>query len=603
MSGNIVVVLDDRKRTPECKTFYEKDEVLLNQLNSEGWGIFWAVNEFNVSEEEMKAKGFKTKRNDGLCSNLRFVYSDLDIAKAGDGQTREIKQQKKMDLYAALLEKCEPSKIIETSNGLQPLWKLKPQKISESLKIQYKKVIKGVIKWSKTFNCKADGVFDTTRILRFPNYYHQKEEPFLCQVNYESKKTYSLDELEKLFPFEEKQIVIQQLANINSNPVFEAIGQINFQELIIRAFASVGRPVSFDKSGHLIDPVGKTTGTFLGRNGNRDYLASSSHEPFRGNRITAIADILKIDYSDAYKWICKEYNLDFKKLIKENKIKEQIKTLEIKKKLDKTKRYTWGTRYLDTHFAIIKPTNFIVIAARRNSGKTTYTFDIACKNAKLGHKTLYLSLEMDTDDILDDFGRKYSGITIEEEFDKKIPDHKQLAYNHRKNELTTIPNLILEGIRRSGNIEWETIVEIIKKHEKTDMIFIDNLDLIAGKDGEKDWDRQKRLVKQMMAFTADNHIPIILVHHYRKSNSNKDFGMDEMTGSGKIADGADRVLKVVRCSDPNAEYPEKYKSTIYLQKGRGYPETSASVYFIKSEFVDNPFDNESKDKNQIDIEF
>jgi hypothetical protein len=68
----------------------------------------------------------------------------------------------------------------------------------------------------------------------------------------------------------------------------------------------------------------------------------------------------------------------------------------------------------------------------------------------------------------------------------------------------------------------------------------------------------------------------------------KDFGMDEMSGSGKIGDGADIVLKVYRSVNPEDEYPEKYKTTLFLQKCRGYSENVASVYFIKGEFVDEP---------------
>lgn len=606
--NKIYCLIDDKKKIPGCRTFYEDKPEFFKSENEKGFGVYFAVNAFGTPEQYKSLTKGATTRQDAFCEELRYVYADLDISKSGDGTSREEKEKKKQLVIMELLEKCEPTMIINTSNGLQPLWELENKNPTQ--KELYKKVIKGIIEWSKQWGCKADGVFDTARILRRPNYYHQKEEPYLCKVIYQSKKIYKLEDLEKLFPYEEQKKEIAELTQRmnfeNSNPVFNAIEKLDFKELIIRAFTSVGRPVTFDKSGHLIDPVGGTTGTFIGRQGERDYLASSSHEPFKGNRITAVADILKVDYSDAYKWICKEYNLDFKKLSVKEEVKKQIEKIENKdfKKVDTKQRYTWGTRELDTSLAIIKPGNFIVAAAKSGSGKTTFVFDMAIKNAYLGHKVLFLSLEMDEEDILDDFGRKHAGITIEEELDYKIPDYKQKAYENKKLAIKQNNNLIIKGIRRSGDIQWETIEEIIKQTEKVDMVFVDNLDLISAKDKEQDLDRQKRIVKSVLNFTSETKIPIVMIHHYRKSPANqKTTTLDDMSGSGKIRDGADRIIKISRNFDVDAQYPEKFKTQIFLQKGRGYPERTKDVYFIRGTFMDYPPNEEEYNFNQVASEW
>lgn len=588
MGETYYVLLDDKKKVAGAKTFTKKDPVVFKEWNEKGWGVYFSANEFS------------TARQNDLCTKLRYVYADLDLAKAGDGTSREEKQKRKEILLKALLDYCEPTLIIDTSNGLQPLWQITDNEPTKENKELYVKVIKGIVEWSKQYGGKADNVHDLARILRLTGYYHQKEEPYLCDFIHKSAKKYSLFELELLFPYEEekKEFKIPEQTD-KTNPVFNEIEKIDFKELVIRAFAQTGRPVTFDKSGRMLDPVGGTTGTFIGRKGNRDYLCSSSHEPYKGNRITVVADILKITHGEAYQWIIKEYNIDWKKLVQKEKVVEQIKQLETPKRIKKDTRYSWGTTYLNEHFAIIKPTNFIVIAAKRNSGKTTFTFDMAIKNAEMGIKVLYVSLEMETDDITDDFGRKYSGITIAEEWHKKIPEHKKIAYDKKRNEINDTPNLFVEGIRRNGDIVWETIVEIIKKYDGIEMVFIDNLDLIAGKEGETENQRQKRLVTQMMSYASENQTPIILVHHYRKSTG-KDHGMDELGGSGKISDGADRVVKVVKNPDPQAPYPDKYKTTIYLQKGRGYPEHNAEIYFIRGRFQDLPPSQEQYENKELE---
>lgn len=261
-------------------------------------------------------------------------------------------------------------------------------------------------------------------------------------------------------------------------------------------------------------------------------------------------------------------------------------TIEIRG-IDQKKRFTWGTRLLDTNVAIIKENNFIVIGAKRGSGKTTFAYDMAIKNARdMGHRVLFISLEMEEKELHDDFGRKYAGITIQEEFDMQIPHHKRESYDQRIEEIKSIKNLVFAGVRRAEGVSWKMIEEIIKQNP-CDMIFLDNLDLIAGEPKESDLDRQKRITASIMNFTSKNRIPLALIHHYRKSGK-VDMGMDELGGSGKIADNADRVIRVKKNYDPDAVYPVKYQTEIYLQKGRGYPEHVAQVFFIKGTFVDVP---------------
>lgn len=251
------------------------------------------------------------------------------------------------------------------------------------------------------------------------------------------------------------------------------------------------------------------------------------------------------------------------------------------------KRFTWGTDILNSSFAIIKDTDFIVFGAKRSAGKTTFAFDMAIKNARdLKHKVLFISLEMEKKDILDDFGRKHSGIAVEEEYELSVPDYKKTSYYKRLDEIEAIDTLIFRGIRRASDVTWEMLEALILA-QPVDLVFIDNLDRIAGNPGEADYERQKRITAGIMGFTSKNKIPIVLIHHYRKSGKD-DKGMDELAGSGKIADNADRVVRIMKNSDTEALYPEKYKSNIYLQKGRGYPECIREIYFIKGTFVDNP---------------
>lgn len=268
-----------------------------------------------------------------------------------------------------------------------------------------------------------------------------------------------------------------------------------------------------------------------------------------------------------------------------SQIKED-ETLSIDKK---EKRYTWGTKRLDNEIVILKRGNLCVLGAKRNMGKTTFSFDMAMKNAKLGHKVLYISLEMSKRDIIEALARKYAGITVEEEYNYKIPPVKRQKMLDKLEEIKSLPNLIFESGRRAEGIIWETIKQIMDDNP-ADIIFIDNLDCINGDKGEDNNERQKRIVNFLMNYTVTKNVPVVLIHHYRKGQK-ASTGMDELAGSGKVADGADIIINLSRKSveealAENIQYPETNKTVLWVQKGRGYDDKAMEIYFIDGTFCD-----------------
>jgi len=573
--SNIYVLIHDKGLISGAKTFHTLDEELFRKMNSEGWGVYEAVNSF----------GEGNPRQDKFCERLRYAYGDLDIAKSGDNQTREEKETKKKILFDALIAKAPPTIIISTSNGLQPLWQISNGDVKNS--VPYIKSIKGIVKWSKGFGGLGDKVWDIARVIRKPGYMHMKEEPYLCTIIYKSDKTYTIEELNKIFPYDDTTPLSLSSSPSSTpyelTPVDIAIQNLDIKDIVIKAYNQTGRSASFDNTGRLILD-GRLSGTFQGRKDDRGFISSSSHEPIKGNRITVVSDILGTTNKESRAWVIKEFNLNWE----QEKAKQKIEVFkEVKPTKDYKLRYTWGTKNLDDNFAIIKRKSFIVLAAKRGSGKTTFAFDLACKNSILGHRVLFISLEMEKDHIKEDFARRRAAITIPEERDYNIPANKTVIYNEKIKEIDAIENLLFSGVKRGSDISWDGVKLLIAEHKDLDMVIIDNLDLIEKDDKEDELEKQKRIVKNIMNFTTDQQIPIILIHHYRKSQAGaKGSGMDELSGSGKIADSADYVVKVSRASDPNAGYPEKYCSRIHLQKARGYNECSQDVYFIKGTFVD-----------------
>lgn len=548
---------------------YTKERIA--ELQKNGAGIYFAPNQF--------PEGIRRAEK---CTGVNAWIVDCD----DESKEEQMKRIENSPL--------PPSFIIESKNGYHIYW-LENKGTIEN----YRRIVKGLIQHFKADEaCK-----DITRVLRIPEFYHQKDKdnPFLVKIIKENPENKYTDlQMLEAFPYEEK-VITRQIKQATGNTFWEIIGSLDNKMVLERLSGKeiVNREqFTFRKrspEGEYIDVNNVPADAWLDKDGmigsgKRGGPTWIQWVGFYGRAKKEIAEWAKIYLSD--------YLTQFE----EKEIKKQIEELSkpvIKK--DYKLRYTWGTTELNNSFAIIKRKDFIVIGAKRSAGKTTYTFDMACKNALLGHKVLYLSLEMDVDEIKEDFARKYAGITIGEEYHYKIPEQKQKAMKRKIDEIENIKTLIFEGIRRGEGTTWRMIEVLIEKYEGLDMIFIDNLDLINGEQGEDNNDKQIRVTKKIMNFTANYQIPIVLIHHYRKGGQGKkDYGMDELGGSGKISDNADRVVKISRCQNPEAEYPEKYESVIHLQKARGYCEAMKTIYFIKGTFTDTPPLEEKQVEYSID---
>jgi len=545
-----------------AKVFLKFDKERFQKLNKLGCGIYFTPN------------GFNGGRKKNLLIKLNAIYADLDVAK--EGENKDTYEGKIKILKALNSLELKPNFIIITKNGLQPIWLISEDKIDQATQEKYVNVINGIIEWSKKYGSAGDKVHDVTRVLRMPNFYHVKGKPFLCKTIKTHEKRFSLGDLAEQFPYREEKRVIRQSSN-----GFAEIDNVDFCDLVIRAFRYVGRSAEFDKQDRLILD-GRLTGTFKSRQG--DFLASTSHEPFQGNRVTCVADILSCTNKEAYAWIKQEYNISTKEVVKKQQAKKIIQSVKPEAKRENV-FYTWGTDELTKKFAPIKRSSYIVLTGETGDGKTTFAYNMAIKNAILGRKVLYVSLEMDTIEIFENIARSYAGITIEEEVYKKIPENKQKAFNRKMEELKNIPNLKTIGMRKGADVTWEAVELLIEG--EWDLIFIDNLDLIIGEPSETDFMRQRRISRKIMNYTSIKQTPIVLLHHYRKKGkSGGERTLDDIGGSAKITHDADRIVMLSRIYGEDISPEEKASLRLYLNKARGYTRAMLTIYFIKGDFHD-----------------
>lgn len=260
--------------------------------------------------------------------------------------------------------------------------------------------------------------------------------------------------------------------------------------------------------------------------------------------------------------------------------------------LIKTKPFTWGTDLADNILSPIERNHYIFFWGSQGQWKTTFTFDVASKNAVIGHKVLYLSLEMETEKLKTNMARSYAGITKQEWRNKNMWEVKQKAYFKRKKQIESNNNLILKWFTSWEATTTDNITKIIQDI-KPDLVFIDNFDLIQ-------WDNQDKLTKQediskfFLNFTNTYKIPCIILHHMNKWWS----WIDWLRWSWKITDDADLVMSWARKDEPTNKEEEKMFIVTEL-KSRDWGTFENHVFrFHKGTFENQDF-AESDFKNNI----
>lgn len=545
----IYVLLDDKKRNHYTKTYYQHDKELFEKMNKDWRWVYAAVNSFAATEEEMRVSNVKTKRNIQFLKKLNYIFADLDIAKSWDNMTRELKEEKKQKLIDAVMEELKPTKIIITSNWIQPLRKINEESITVETQNKYTEIINRIIERSKAHGWAGDKVKDVTRILRVPWYYHMKEEPYMVTVQKISDTSYCLDDFIGKFGIDViiPQPVYEVKRDIPTTQVFQEIESLDFRDVVIRAFAGIGRSCEFDKQDRLIIDW-RLTGTFKSK--KWDFLASTSHEPFRWNRITSVAEIMNMSYTEAYRRICDTYNIKTEtQLRKEKKTIEKWK--EMQHKIETSFRHiTQEEKYMMWLDELLQrePTQITkrwmdefdwllwwlyegriyLVWAETWVWKSTFVNQVANNVASTGKRVVKYSLE----DRMEDKAQEDIFYAINK---KRNKDWKWLLdpiiftnwwYNktsrfldecvEAKENLSRLP--IIE-LKRDKTITPSELVELIKIEADnwTKLFIIDHLHFLDFK-----WDNESRIdqqiadtMQQLNMVVTSRNITILLVAHYK----------------------------------------------------------------------------------------
>lgn len=253
----------------------------------------------------------------------------------------------------------------------------------------------------------------------------------------------------------------------------------------------------------------------------------------------------------------------------------------------------WNTPSMTMQFPPIKPYSYIIVAGETKSGKSTFAFDLAIKNAEFGKKALYFTLEMTADQLINNIARTAAAITPYEErhFMKygEYPGEGHAVFMAKKHHITSLDTLYCVGREYGDTYTIHNIIEVILTYPDIDLVVIDNLDKIDGIGKQDDLARQKYISSTITYFTNEYNIPTILVHHLRKRGGERDTalfrGTDALSGTSKLSHDADMLLYVARERDPDG-IPIGDDTWIQIKETREFSNITKRIILKQGTFID-----------------
>ena len=273
--------------------------------------------------------GHHSARRKENLTHINAVFADWDF-KPNEGEPTG---SAKPDFKQFLLDIDDlptPTFVVESGNGWHVYWLLEESiVVTDETRVELTKQVEGMHRFIHSNYGSDSGAMDVLRLLRTPGTVHRKqpEYPFTVTVVVDNEDTrYTLDELLEAMPPVYREVVTVDESDNEDD--------FNIRQVAIDVWREKGDEVTFDTLGRMVWN-GQKTGTFIGRNGKQNYIATTSEEyPYRGNPTTYVAGVLGITTGQAYRWLIDHYGEPVRDTVADEVIEEREQYLNFRATVD-----------------------------------------------------------------------------------------------------------------------------------------------------------------------------------------------------------------------------------------------------------------------------
>lgn len=197
----------------------------------------------------------------------------------------------------------------------------------------------------------------------------------------------------------------------------------------------------------------------------------------------------------------------------------------------------------------MRPGNFIVVAARPAMGKSAFASEIGQSLASKGKKTLFATLEMGSEELLERIACKDLGLSFLDVEDYAQDLNKQRAvYDWLATK--DLSNLWISELSAPNMAQIRAIAKRQKKSTGLDVLFIDYLQLMSGPTkGLTEFAITEFNSKALKALAKELKITIVCLSQLSRAVESRDDKrpkLQDLRNSGSIEQDADKVLMLYR---------------------------------------------------------
>ena len=217
--------------------------------------------------------------------------------------------------------------------------------------------------------------------------------------------------------------------------------------------------------------------------------------------------------------------------------------------MNKAERLCTGIKELDNLLGGIQRGNLIIISARASSGKTTFAIQTALNMANKKHKVLFISLEMNSEELAIKIYSRLSQI-----------DSRDILYKNMEN-MDKLSKSVGEFTEMNFTIDDRTQyiedilsnIKMLKSQNKVDVVFIDYIGLIKTR--EKSFSRENEVSKisrDLKLVARECNIPIVLLAQLNRLAENSEPSLAMLRESGSLEQDSNKVIFLYQEEDQKA---------------------------------------------------
>lgn len=245
-----------------------------------------------------------------------------------------------------------------------------------------------------------------------------------------------------------------------------------------------------------------------------------------------------------------------------------------------------GFNDLDKVLGGFQKSDLLVLAARPGMGKTSFALNIARNAARAGAKVAIFSLEMSKEQLVQRLISAEARIDSQKLRTGELDDQEYDLFVEAIGRMSKLPIFLDDTVALTPG-QLRSKCRRIDREHKLDLVLVDYLQLMNGKQGRTIQNREQEIsyISQALKELArELNIPVVALAQLNRGveqRADKRPMLSDLRESGAIEQNSDVVMFIYRDDVYNEDSDKKNQAEIIIAKHRNGPTSTIALFFEK----------------------